>query len=171
MTILGITMNTVTMQPRLTCPGIAMGIVGFTPLCKSMQGCVWCLFVCAWVWVVCVCVCLSDCDCLRLWDRSLALNPECEIFRLEEAWRFPSGEGYLTDVLPPEEVPLTRHFPGFYAPVKLSVSHLQNCPITIILPKYYYHLLQSVPSKTSLYYEWSVHMDGFACTEIISSFV
>ena len=67
---------------------------------------------------------------------------------------------------------LTRWiFTGCIFKFNLSVSHLQNYQITLTLSEYYYHLFQSVPSKTSQYYEWSVHMDGFACTEIISFFV
>ena len=58
MPILGITMDTVTMQPRLTRPGIAMGIVGFYPSLQVHAG-VWCLvFVCLFVGLgLCVCVC------------------------------------------------------------------------------------------------------------------
>ena len=69
MPILGITMDTVTMQPRLTRPGIAMGIVGFYPSLQVHAG-VWCLvFVCLCVGLglcVCVCVCqiviVQDCE-------------------------------------------------------------------------------------------------------------
>ena len=81
MPILGITISTVTMQPRLTRPGIAMGIVGFTPLCKSMQGYSgWCLFVCVWVWV-CVCVCVCACQIVIAWDCETDLLPSIQSAR------------------------------------------------------------------------------------------
>ena len=117
MPILGITMDTVTMQPRLTRPGIAMGIVGFTPLCKSMQGCAgWCLFVCVWVWV-CVCVCVCQ----------IVIVPDCETDHSHSL----RGRGQPTDFLPPEEVPLTDRFRAF--------MHRSRCPLAIYkLSNYYY---------------------------------
>ena len=78
MPILGITMDTVTMQPRLTRPGIAMGIVGFYPSLQVHAG-VWCLvFVCLCVGLgLCVCVC----QIVIAWDCETDLLPSIQSAR------------------------------------------------------------------------------------------
>ena len=150
--ILGISMGTVTMQPQLThsryCHGHGWGYSSL-----QVHAGVWWLFGCFGCVCVCVCVCVCfgivipwDCDC----DCNCVLSDLiCWSLAVRDLESF------------------TRCIFKF----NLPVSHLQNYPITITLSEYYYHLFQSVPSKTSQYYEWSVHMDGFACTEIISFFV
>ena len=121
MPILGITMNTVTMQPRLYPSGYCHGHSWGYPSLQVHAGVCWLVFVCLGLgFSLCVCVCLSDCDCLRLWDRSLALPPE------EAIWlTFSLRERPTNRLSSSGRSPSDRPFPGFHAPVTLSVSHLQ----------------------------------------------
>ena len=121
MPILGITISTVTMQPRLTRPGIAMGIVGFYPSLQVHAG-VWCLVF------VCLCVGLGLCVCVC----HIVIVPDCETDLLPSIQSARSSGLKKPDASPPGKAiwpTFSLRKKSLWRAISRAFMHRSSCPL------------------------------------------